>query len=396
MKASGLLKSILFTLVAAGVVFVVAANFRPVPTVEGRAFPVTLPVSQPVQLPWPSYGQSAIGVSGYGVVGQHGDNKPVPIASIAKIITALAVLEKNPLATDKPGPDIVMTKADEALFEKYYAMGGSVVKVQAGQKLSQKEALQAMLIPSGNNIADSLAIWAFGSVAAYSAYANNMLSSRGLTDTEVADASGFSPKTVSTASDLAKLAELAMENQVIAEIVAQKDVQLGNGNQRHNTNSLLGVEGINGIKTGNTDEAGYCLLFAATRTVEGEQIQVVGAVLGAPTRGASFSASGALVVAADKGFSKEVLIKAGEPLGAYQAPWGGSATAVAKDDVEILVWQGLKPTLETRLEAIEEQDKAGSKVGSSTLIIGEQQKTLNVVLLQAMPQPSWVWRALQF
>lgn len=388
-------KTIVVAIAVVGTSFVAAANLRPIPPVEGRAFPKTYLASQPADLPWPKFGQSAIGVSGYGVVAKDGDEKPVPIASIAKVITAMAVLEKRPIAAGQTGPDIVITKADLKLFEDYFAVGGSVVKVTEGQKLTQKEALQAMLLPSGNNIADTLAVWAFGSIDAYENYANNMVGSMGLRNTKVADASGFSPKTVSTAEDLARLAEAAMSNTALAGIVGQKEASL-NGNKLRNVNWLLGTDGVNGIKTGNTDEAGGCFMFSATRIVEGEEIRVVGAVLGAPTRDEAISASQTLIKTADSGFSKELLIKSGEPLGTYLTPWGDSTAAVASGDIELLVWRGLTPTLETRLETLSGQAQDGTNVGTSSVVVGEKEKTINVELEEDLARPSWIWRALQY
>ena len=117
------------------------------------------------RLPWPAYGQGAYGVAGGPVLATHGVQKPVPTASVAKLITVLCVLKKLPLTPTTDGPTITLRKSDVAIYDKYVAEDGSVVPVRAGQRISERTALEAILLPSANNIADSLAIYAFGSLA---------------------------------------------------------------------------------------------------------------------------------------------------------------------------------------------------------------------------------------
>ena len=155
---------------------------------------------------WPAYGQSAYGVVGYGVVGTSVEQQqPVPIASLAKTITALAVLQKKPLEPGQTGPVITITAADAALYNVYLNKGGAVAHVEVGQQLSQYDAMQIMLLHSANNVTQNLAVWAFGSEEAYTAYANTMVKKMGLKNTNVADATGFSSQTVSTAPNITSL-----------------------------------------------------------------------------------------------------------------------------------------------------------------------------------------------
>ncbi|HET7630370.1 MAG TPA: serine hydrolase, partial [Candidatus Saccharimonadales bacterium] len=178
---------------------------------------VSLPTADRTVTPdWPDYGQAAFGAVGYGVLASHQSDQPLATASIAKIITALAVLQKRPLAADASGPTLTMTQRDVDLFQSYLHRHGSVIAVRAGQKLSQRQALEAMLLRSANNMADTLAIWTFGSLQAYQTYANRYVAELGLTDTHVGlDASGFDPTTTSTASDLVKLGEIALRQATL-------------------------------------------------------------------------------------------------------------------------------------------------------------------------------------
>ena len=385
-------KKIAFGLLVIAVTVATAAYLRPVPEVAGQAYSSTIPAGKELALPWPGYGQAALGASGYGILSTHGEQKAVPIASVAKIITALAVLERKPLAASDSGPTITLTAADVQLFEDYYIRGGSVVRVQNGEKINQYQALQAMLLPSGNNIADSLAVWAFGSVPGYVKYANEMLRQMGLTATEVTDASGFSPESVSNAKELVRLGERTLSNPVLAGIVSQQSAVVPVAGALNNVNWLLGQEGVIGIKTGNTDEAGGCFLFAANRTVDNQKVKLIGAILGAPTRDTAISDSRELLRSTDSGFEKKVLIKAGDPVGQYRAPWGTSTLVVAKNNLEALIWRESPAELDARLISLQPDSEKNTEVGNVTVTVGSQEVSQKAVLAQSLPGPSWYWR----
>lgn len=125
----------------------------------------------------------------------------MPIASLAKIMTGYVVLRDRPLPAAGPGPVITVAAADAAAYARDQRQGQSVVRVAAGEKLTERQALEAMLIPSGNNIASLLARWDAGSEAAFAAKMNTRARQLGLGGTRYGDASGADPATVSTAAD---------------------------------------------------------------------------------------------------------------------------------------------------------------------------------------------------
>ena len=178
-----------------------------------------------------------------------------------------------------------ITAADVAIYQQDVSEDQSVAAVQAGETITEYQALQALLLPSANNMATTLTDWAFGSQAAYLSFANAYAKQLGMTDTTFADASGFSPDTVSVPSDLVLLGEAGMQNSVIAEIVNEPTAVIPvagtisnvdiNVQPSHATNQL------NGIKTGNTDQAGGCFLYSTP--FDGGT--VVGVILGAPNLG---------------------------------------------------------------------------------------------------------------
>ena len=102
---------------------------------------------------WPGGAETAVGLPGTALLGAHGGSAPVPIASLAKIMTAYVVLSGYPLPAAGSVPVITVTAADAAAYAGDQRQGRSVVKVAAGETLTERQALEAMLIPSGNNIA---------------------------------------------------------------------------------------------------------------------------------------------------------------------------------------------------------------------------------------------------
>jgi len=143
----------------AGLGVLIAFNYlRPVDAVA--ASPI-LPTEQRVpgqapDLPWPS-GSAAVAVLGLGTVGSHGDSSPRPMASVAKVMTALVVMADHPLSPTAQGDTVTVTEEDFSNYQKESAEGQSVVPVQLGEALTQRQLLEGLLIPSGNNLADILA-----------------------------------------------------------------------------------------------------------------------------------------------------------------------------------------------------------------------------------------------
>ncbi|HYH36522.1 MAG TPA: serine hydrolase, partial [Candidatus Saccharimonadales bacterium] len=258
---------------------------KPLPQLTPALAASTIKTDVPAgNLAWPAGGQAAVGIKDTQIMQARGTQTPLPIASTAKLITSLSVLKQKPLAPGQQGPLITMTDRDVALYNSYMARDGSVVKVVAGEQISEYQALQAIMLPSANNISDTMAIWAFGSLEAYAAYANEYIKQLGLHDTHVgSDASGLAPDSTSTAQDLVKLGKVAMQNPVLAEIVGQSTAKLPIVNDVKNVNFLLGTDNIVGVKTGNTEEAGGVFVGAARVNINGKPVTIVTAVAGSPT-----------------------------------------------------------------------------------------------------------------
>ena len=369
---------------------------QPVPSLTAVNQAINLPAGTTAQVNWPSSAESAVGALGYGVLATSNVQTPVPIASVAKLITSLAVLQKYPLKLGEQGPTITLTAGDVGLYNKYNAENGSTVPVQAGEQISEYQILQAMLLPSANNLADSAAIWAYGSMAAYKAKATQLVLTLGLTQTTIgSDASGFAPDTTSTASDLVKLGEAAMGNSVLEQIVGQTTADLPVVGQVYNVDSLLGHDGIIGAKTGNSDQAGGVFVFAANHVVANKTVVMIGAVAGVPDLQAAFNATLPLLESAKSNLVATTVTHTGDVLVNYTLPWGGKVSAVSQHDLIAATWKGstIQPALE--VQRVKVPSTGHAVVGSLSLTVGGQIVATPVVLQRSIGIPPWWWRIIR-
>jgi D-alanyl-D-alanine carboxypeptidase (penicillin-binding protein 5/6) len=231
---------------------------------------------------WPADGQAAFIRSGESRIHASPDQHPAPIASVAKVMTAYLVLRDHPLGPGQDGPTITLTASDVGDTYRRTARQESVVSIVAGEQLTERQALQALLLPSANNIAAVLARWDAGSVERFVARMNASARSLGMIDTRYTDPSGYDDGTVSTAADQVRIVRRAMRLPAFANIVATKSATLPVAGTVHNTNALLGHNGFVGIKTGSDDAAGGCFAFRAIHRIDGERTAITGVVLGQP------------------------------------------------------------------------------------------------------------------
>ncbi|TFD67859.1 D-alanyl-D-alanine carboxypeptidase family protein [Cryobacterium ruanii] len=380
--------------VLGGVGYIGTTNLAPVPA-SAAALLQPADLTQQVAAPtWPSFGQSAIGAVGFpGVLAASGEEDTVPIASITKMVTALVILDAKPLAAGETGPDIIFTEADVEIYYDVIAENGSVAPVVSGMVLTQREAFEAMLLPSANNYAASLAVWAYGSLDNYLAAAAAWLSDKALTETSVADTSGLSTSSVSSPADLVEIGKLVVGHPALAEIVALQSAVLPVIGTITNTNKLLGRDGINGIKTGTTDVAGACLLFSTDFTVGNSTVTLVGVVLGGDTHSELNSAISALVASVKPGFHEVVLAEAGAAFGRYTTEWGDVSDIVAERTASVLVWSD-SPISGAATAADVQLGRAGDEIGEVTFTIGTEASTTVTVPLELQhtltdPGPAW-------
>lgn len=369
---------------------------RPVPDVGA----VTTGLDQYVitgtapSLPWPQIGSAAVGVSNLGLIATSGDVAPAPAASIAKVMTALVVLTDKPLARDQLGPSLIMTDQDVATYVADAAGQQSVVPVALGEHLSEFEALEAMLIPSGNNIAETLARWDAGTVPAFVTKMNERAAALHLQHTTFADPAGVSIQTVSTPTDLMALGMAALQQDVIAEIVSLPQTELPVAGIVYNVNGALGQNGIVGIKTGFGLGTGADFLFAAAVLVDGRQLTLYGCVMGQPTLDTAFSAAEALIGAMEPALKARALVTPGDVVGLYQSAWGSQSSIVATEGVAFVEWPGMILHMQLNPAKVPAGDLplSGTPAGTLHVVLGDQTADVPLVTSGSLSGPSLMWR----
>lgn len=383
------------------------STYLPV-TLLAPAPAATLTLDEPVITPpaavafaLPDVGASAVTVMGAeefagtvgtdGILASSGGADQRPIASITKLVTALVILDAKPLGAADSGPTITFSKADAALYDKYYVMGATIQPMKAGSTMSEREALQVMLISSATNYAEAVSTWAFGSQANFRSAARAWLDARGLSGTTIVEPTGIDPGNVSTPTDLLALGKLALEHPVVSVIVGSPGFSLP-GLSGSNTNTLIGIDGINGIKTGTLEQAGSCLLFSASVEIGlRKSIIVVGVVLGGYNHHSVDAAVRALLGSIRSGFHEVPLVTAGQRLGSYTTPWGEEAIVVAEKDASVLTWSDTPVTSTSEAKPVTTAAD-GSRVGDITFAAENATVTVPLMLEGDIDGPDGWWR----
>ncbi len=205
------------------------------------------------------------------------ETKRVPVASLVKIMTAYVVLQEA-----RPGDTVKVTATDVT----YAARGGAATAgLRKGERFTVRDLLYALMLPSGADAANALARHYGPGKTAFVAKMNRTARALGLTDTRYTNADGMPTPAnggYSTAVDQAKLAQHALENDLFTTVVGTRTHKVAKtavhrAHTWRNTNKLLSrADGVLGVKTGYTNAAGHCLLFAGER----DGVRIVGVLLG--------------------------------------------------------------------------------------------------------------------
>lgn len=345
---------------------------------------------------WPGEGQAAIAVEGLGSLGHSGGQEPLPIASVAKVMTAYVVLQEHPLKEGAEGFRIRITEDDVEDLGERAGLNQSVVEVQAGEVLSERQALEALLLPSANNVAALLAIHEAGSIEAFVAEMNETAEELGMDHTRYTDPSGFEATTVSTAADQIKLARVAMDDRAFAEIVALPSAEIPVAGSVPNLNRLVGYDGYVGIKTGSDQAAGGCLLFARRIQVGGRTLTILGAVLdqrGDELVDAALDAADRLAGSVADAIGVRTVLPAGTRVLVASAADGSRVAGVTTKAVRSLGWPGMPVRMKLKPVPTGSSLEAHQRV-ATLLAGGAGGGSSPVVTREPLAEPSLSWRLL--
>jgi serine-type D-Ala-D-Ala carboxypeptidase (penicillin-binding protein 5/6) len=392
----------------------------PSPTISIHATGTPSAGTTPTTVPLPIHGSLVITATGKDLIGGTAtvvaDNPDAvqPIASVAKTLTALTVLTKKPLATTDAGPVYTITPQDVTYYTSSVAAGGSSTLVAVGEQFSERQLLEALMLPSGNNIADTLALWVGGSLPAFMAMERTEAAALGMTQTTITDPSGFDSGTRSTATDLVKLGTASIANSALASVIAEHNAKLPDGQSVANFDTALTEPGWLGIKTGDSTTAGGCFLFAVQRKPAGttnsnDAVTLVGAVVGERSaianasgdddRGAAIYDAVNAVDAVMKGYvpvNASVVTDKPALSGAVATAWGNDSSLELGSPVAVssaVVRSGTTLSVRSRISKVDLSLAAGTQVGTVEGLVNDKVVlTWPVITVQAVDGPGFLWR----
>jgi serine-type D-Ala-D-Ala carboxypeptidase (penicillin-binding protein 5/6) len=391
---------------------------RPLPNaVLTSKLPRSIPVRGPKpNLPWPIVGQGAVSIPTLGYASQSGRETSVPIASLTKMTTAVVILRNHPLPNGSNGPMITVTPGDAAQYDVDLDNDESSIPIQAGEVLSERQMLEAMMNQSANDVAYTLAVWDAGSLPAFVAKMNALAASLHATQTHYVDASGYDPQSVSTASDCLRIAAAGMSIPAFAQIVSLPTVTLPLVGTVHNIVTQIGSDGVVGVKSGYTSQADACMVLAAYRIIDGRSVLVLASVLGQhvppPPMNPEVVVGGSalqypllyagpldeqLLDATEAIVVRQVVVNPGEQLAWAAAVWGDEShrvPVIATRGVWLLGVPGQRVAAAERFSTVPGGARAGHSAGSALYSLGAQIEMVPMVATATLPEPSWQWRLL--
>ncbi len=327
-------------------------------------------------------------------------DEKLPIASVTKAMTMLLIME----ALDSGKINL----ADTVSTSEYAAsMGGSQVFLEPGEEMSVEDMLKAVVVASGNDAAVAMSEFIAGTESAFVEMMNNRAKELGCKNTHFINCNGLdeTEEHYSTARDVAIIScELLRHPKIQDYTTIWMDTLRGGEFGLSNTNKLIRFyNGANGIKTGSTSTAKYCLSASAKR----DNMQLVAVILAAPSTADRFSSATRLL---DYGFANYAVVNAAEKIGdlAPMPVIGGKTDTVsvqADSSVNCVVKKGNQDKVEVSM-AFDEPIKApinknqalgkatltinGEKVAVFDLLASEEVKRMNIATMLGKVMKRWL------
>jgi len=299
------------------------------------------------------------------------------------------VLEELPTAVGDQGEPSRFTSADRSRYWDYRARGESALDVPAGGSLTQYQLLEGMLIGSANNYADKLASLLWPNDAVFASAARTWLEVHGVPGITIVEPTGFDSRNRASAASLITLAQKALANPVIAEIVAKPATDLPGAGHVENTNRLLADAGVIGVKTGSLDE--FNLLAAKDISVRETPVRLYAAVLGQPDDPARIDSTRALFAQLEQELQLRPSVPAGTTVGVIDTAWGERVEVRTDGDASVVLWNGAAGSVATDL-SIGDDREAGDTVGTLRVMGPLGATTVDVSLASDIDPPSGWWR----
>jgi D-alanyl-D-alanine carboxypeptidase (penicillin-binding protein 5/6) len=342
-----------------------------------------IPVPSPPKLSAKSY--ILIDFNSGRVLADKNPDKKIEPASITKMMTVYIIykeLESGRLSMDE---EVIISK-------KAWRMRGSKMFIEVGKKVTVADLLKGIVIQSGNDATVAMAEHIAGSESTFADYMNQYAKTLGMNDTNFLNSTGWPDKGhLTTAKDIAILAKaLISEFPQRYSLYSEKEYTY-NGIKQYNRNKLLWRDnGVDGIKTGHTESAGYCLVSSALRN----DMRLIAVVLGTRSEKARINVSQSLMSYGFRFYESNKLYTAGENLTTVRI-WKGEREQLAlglMQDLHVTIPRGHYKKLDAVMqvnEDIEAPVKKGQQLGVVRLILdGEEILSRPLIALYGVDEGS--------
>ena len=372
---------------------------RPIPAAGTSKTSENIVLPGELSVTFPEQGQAAVGTDTFGVIAASSNQESIPIASVAKIMTAYLVLKAYPLQPGEEGPSLTITDEDVAGYKYAVQNNHSYLPVASGTALTERQLLQGLMLPSGNNIADTIGRWIAGTNEAFIDKMNETAKALGMTNTHYADASGADEATVSNAADQIIMAQAAMQDPTFREIVAMPQAVLPVAGKVYNVNAMLGKHGIVGIKTGSGVIAGGNFVSAAPIVNGSEKHYILAAVLGSrkPNENlkSAFDANAQILDQVRPQFKTFTIEPPANGFGKIITPWHTESELTVNETIQVFGYPGMKidysiEPLEVKLPVL-----PGTDVATLTIRTGKTSKTYMMQNKVQIDKPGFIWRLIR-
>ena len=326
---------------------------------------------------------------------EHNAEEPLPPASLTKMMTAYIAereITEGRMSFDDQVPVSV----------KAWKTGGSRMFIREGTEVRLEDLLRGIIIQSGNDASVAVAEYIAGSEDVFADVMNQTAISLGMTNTQFKNATGLPQEGhYTTAKDLSILAARIIQDFPDTYPIYEEKNFTYNGIKQANRNSLLFRDPtVDGLKTGHTEEAGYCLVASAER----DGFRLISVVMGTASEKAREQETTKLLQYGFRYFSGKTVFAAGEPLPeSARKVWFGEMESVDLAPTEplyVTLPLGRESAIQATLDAPDTLDaplEAGAVVGTVKIMLGERVLAESpVAVAEAVPEGGLFKRLMDF
>ncbi len=326
---------------------------------------------------------------------EHNAEEPLPPASLTKMMTAYIAereITEGRMSFDDQVPVSV----------KAWKTGGSRMFIREGTEVRLEDLLRGIIIQSGNDASVAIAEYIAGSEDVFADVMNQTAISLGMTNTQFKNATGLPQEGhYTTAKDLSILAARIIQDFPDTYPIYEEKNFTYNGIKQANRNSLLFRDPtVDGLKTGHTEEAGYCLVASAER----DGFRLISVVMGTASEKAREQETTKLLQYGFRYFSGKTVFAAGEPLPeSARKVWFGEMESVDLAPTEplyVTLPLGRESAIQATLDAPDTLDaplEAGAVVGTVKIMLGERVLVESpVAVAEAVPEGGLFKRLMDF